>query len=150
MKNRLKLIPLCLTLAIAAVPMVKAQSESNDAAKPAHERGPGGPGGRRGPTIEMLAEQLGLSAEQKEKIAPIMKQQREDEQAIRKDDSLSREQKMEKAKAAREETQKAITALLTPDQAKKFAEMRARGPRGDGDRPSKGEKGDKGDKPADK
>jgi Spy/CpxP family protein refolding chaperone len=146
MKNRFKFVALCLTLAIAAVPMLKAQSDSGDAAKPPHERGPGGPGGRRGPNIEMLAQELGLSAEQKEKIAPLLKQQEEKGQAIRKDESLSREQKMEQAKASREETQQAITALLTPEQAKKFAEMRARGPRGGGDRP----KGEKGEKPSDK
>ncbi len=141
MKTRLKFVALCLSLAVTAVPMLKAQSDSDNAAKPARERGPGGPGGRRGPSIDMLAQELGLSAEQKEKIAPILKDQEEKGQAIRKDESLSREQKMEKAKALREESQKAITALLTPEQAKKFTEMRARGPR-----PPKGEKGEKADK----
>lgn len=63
-------------------------------------------------------------------------------QAIRKDESLSREQKMEKSRAVREESQKAINAVLTPEQAKKFAEMRQRGPRG-GERPAKGDKGEK-------
>jgi Spy/CpxP family protein refolding chaperone len=147
MKNRFKLVSLCLTLAIAAVPMMKAQSDSGDAGKnPPRERGPGGPGGRRGPSIETLAEQLSLTDEQKEKIAPIMKQGEEQAQAIRKDGSLSDDEKREKARAIREETGKSITALLTPEQAKKFAEMRARGPRSGGDRP----KGEKGEKPADK
>ena len=134
MKNHLKFLPLCLTLAFAVVPVLKAQSD--DSAKPAHERG-----GRRGPNIEMLAEKLGLTAEQKEKIAPILKQQEEQMQAIRKDDSLSREQKMEKAKTVREDGQKAIEALLTPDQVKKFAELRANAPRG----PKGEKKGDQSD-----
>ena len=151
MKTRLKYLALCLTLAMAAVPMVKAQSDSADAPKTPRERGPGGPGGRRGPNVDTLAEELGLSAEQKAKVAPLLKQQEEQGQAIRKDESLSREQKMEKVKATREETQKAITALLTPEQAKKFAEMRAHGPRGgDGERPRKGKKDESGEKPADK
>jgi Spy/CpxP family protein refolding chaperone len=149
MKTRLKLVSLCLTLAMAAVPMLKAQSDSGDAGKnPPRERGPGG---RRGPSIEMLTEQLGLTDEQKEKIAPILKEAEEQGRAIQKDASLSEDQKKEKMRANREETGKAITALLTPEQAKKFAEMRARGPRGGGDRPPRGEKGGKGeDKPADK
>lgn len=142
MKNPLKFLSLCLTLAMVAAPVVKAQSD--DAAKPARERGPGG---GRGPTLEMLAEQLELTAEQKEKIAPIWKHQAEQMQAIRKDDSLSREQKMEKTKAAREETHKAIEALLTPEQAKKFSEMRPNGPRaGGGERPKGHKKGEKSDK----
>ncbi len=137
MKNHLKLIPLCLTLAIAAVPMLKAQSAETP--NPPRERGPGGPGG---PNLEMLAEELGLTAEQKAKLGPILKHQMEQMRAIRQDESFTREQRMEKGRAVREEGQKAITAVLTPEQAKKFSEMRAR--RGGGDRPAKGEKpGDK-------
>jgi protein CpxP len=143
MKNRLKFLPLCLSLAFAVVPALKAQSD--DAAKPTHERGPGG-GGRRGPNIEMLAEKLDLTAEQKEKIAPILKQQEEQMQAIRKDESLSREQRMEKSKAVREDGQKSIEALLTPEQVKKFAELRANAPRPGGDRPKGEKKGEKADR----
>ena len=137
MKTRLKFLPLCLTLAFAVVPALKAQSD--DAAKPAREHG-----GGRGPNFDGFADRLGLSADQKEKIEPIWKKQEEQGRAILKDKSLSQEEKQDKIKAARAETQKAIEALLTPDQVKKFAEMREHGPRGD--RPKGEKKGDNADK----
>lgn len=141
MKNQLKLTSLILTAALAAIPALQAQSTESPA--PARERGPGGPGGR-GPNLEMIAEELGLSADQKAKLAPIMKHQAEQMQAIRQDESLSREQRMEKVRTIREAGRKDIEAVLTPEQAKKFADLRARGPRGDGERPRKdGKQGDK-------
>jgi len=142
MKSRSKFLSIFLTLAIAAVPALKAQPAEGQNA--AHERGPGGPGGGRGQNLERLAEELGLTADQKAKLAPLMKGQMEQMQALRKDESLSQEQRREKGRALREENQKAVAAILTPEQAKKFAEMRERGPRGGGERPAKGEK--KGDK----
>ncbi len=141
MKSHRKFVTLLLTLAIAAVPALQAQPAEGPNA--AHERGPGGPGGGR-PNLDRLAEELGLSAEQKAKLGPIMKHQQEQMQELRKDESLSQEQRRDKARALREENQKAMAAILTPEQAKKFAEMRERGPRGGGERPAKGEK--KGEK----
>jgi protein CpxP len=147
MKTRLKLISLCLALAGIAGPVLNAQPA--DPASPARERGPGGPGGpgRGGPNLETLAEELGLSAEQKAKLEPILKAQREQQQAIRQDESLSREQRMEKTRALREAGRKDIEAVLTPEQVKKYGEMRARGPRGGGDGPGRDGKGEKGPKP---
>ena len=142
MKNRLKLVSLCLTLAIAVVPSLKAQSEGGDAPHAKRERGPGGPGGPGG-RLEMLAHELDLTADQKAKLGPLLKNEAEQLKAIRDDQSLSPDQKKEKAKAIREEGQKAVAAVLTPEQAKKMSEMRQRGPRGDGERPRRGEKGDK-------
>lgn len=139
MKSCSQLLSLFLTAALAAVPALQAQpAEGKNAA---HERGPGG---GRGQNLERLSEELGLTADQKAKLGPIMKGQMEQMQALRKDESLSQEQRREKGRALREENQKAIAAILTPEQAKKFAEMRERGPRGDGEHPHKGEK--KGDK----
>jgi Spy/CpxP family protein refolding chaperone len=142
MKNRFKFIALCLSLAMVAVPMVKAQSESKDAANPPRERGPGGPGGR-GPNFEKIAEELGLTADQKAKAEPIFKEQAKKMQGMR---DLPPDERREKMKAMREENHKALAEILTPEQLKKFDEMRPRG----GDRPPRGEKGEKGEKPADK
>jgi len=145
MKSLSKFLALSLTLAIASVPSLQAQPAEGQNA--AHEHGPGGPGGPGGgnrPNLDRLAEELGLTADQKAKLGPIMKHQQEQMQALRKDESLSQEQRREKGRALREENQKAIAAVLTPEQAKKFAELRERGPRGGGERPGKGEK--KGDK----
>ncbi len=145
MKHSFKLIALSLTLALAGAPLIHAQSAEQ---KPARERGPGGPGGpggggRGGPNIEMLTEQLSLTADQKTKLEPILKAQGQKMQDLRKDESLSQEQRREKSRSLREAGQKEIEAVLTPEQIKKFEEMRQRG---GGPRGERG--GDKGEKPA--
>ena len=140
MKNRLSLTSLFLILAVAAVPALRAQDAAPaDKTEQKRERGPGG---GRGPNLEQIAQDLGLTADQKAKIGPILKDHAKQMQDIRKDESLSREDKMAKGKAVREDERKQIAAILTPEQLKKFEERRERGPRG-GDRPAKG------DKPAD-
>jgi len=117
-----------LAAAVIAAPAVRA-----DEAKPEKrvERR-GGPGGAN---LEQLAEQLGLSADQKAKLAPVLKAQAEKMRALREDQSLAREEKMEKMRAFRDEGNKAIEAVLTPEQTAKFHElrekMRERGPRGE-------------------
>jgi Spy/CpxP family protein refolding chaperone len=134
MKNQTRFATFFLTLALAAVPMLRAQPAEDQKAP----RGPGGPGGR-GPNLEMLAHELGLTVEQKAKLEPIMKEQGRKMQELRQNEALSREEKMEKGRALRTEGQKEIEAVLTPEQVTKLAELRARAPRGE--RP-------KGEKPA--
>jgi len=138
MKNRLKLIPFCLALVLAAVPALRAEDAATDKPEQKRERGPGG----RGPNLEQLAQDLGLTADQKAKIGPILKDHAKQMQEIRKNETLSREDKMAKGKAVREDERKQIAAILTPDQLKKFDERRERGPRGGGDHPPKGDKPD--------
>lgn len=144
MKNKFKYTYLILTAVLAALSSLQAQP----ADAPNREGGPGGPGGRGGPNFQMVAEELGLTDEQKAKIGPILKNQAEQMQAIRQDESLTREQKMEKARTGREANRKDIEAVLTPEQVKKFGEIRARATRGDGERQRQegkpdGKKGDK-------
>lgn len=151
MKTPLKLIVLVGGLALAAALPSYAQSD-NSTPPPKGERGPGGPGGpgRRGP--EMMFEQLGLSADQKARLEPILKSQREQMMALRQDKSLSEEDRRAKARALRESFTPQIDAVLTPEQQKKFAEMRARGPQGgpppgEGRRRGRGGEGHEGGEP---
>lgn len=122
MKNSLKLILSLAGIALVATPLVQAQSESRP---PAGERRPGGPGGGgRGMNAEMLTERLGLSAEQAGKVREIFKKQQEQMQA------LSPEERQEKGRALRQETMKAVEAVLTAEQKQKLQELRASGPQG--------------------
>ncbi|MBL9214805.1 MAG: hypothetical protein JNG83_04940 [Opitutaceae bacterium] len=128
MKSPLRSLTASLALLLAtATPLLVHAAEADGAKPPPHERGPGG----RGPNLEQLAADLGLSADQKAKLGPMLKQQAEQLRALRDDATLTREQRMEKAQAIRAEGGKAIKAILTPEQAAKFDEMRPRGPRGD-------------------
>lgn len=87
-------------------------------------------GGREQPG-QFLAERLGLSDEQAEKVRAIRGQQMDDLKAVRDDAALSPEQKREKAQAVNQQANQKIRALLTPEQQPKFdqlvSEMRERG-----------------------
>lgn len=144
MKSRLTFLTLGAALILGATSLLQAQAA--DAPRERERGGERGGPGRGGPNIEMLAKELGLSADQKAKLEPILKAQGEKMQELR---NLPQEERREKGRALREASQKEIEAVLTPEQAKKFAEMRAnRGPRGEG----RGERGErpKGEKPAGK
>ena len=124
-----KLFLAALAAAAVAGPALRADEPRPDASRPERRGGPGGP------NLEQLSEQLGLSADQKARLAPVLKSQAEKLRALRDDQSLDRSAKMEKMRAIREEGNKAIAAVLTPEQVTKFHElrekMRERGPRGD-------------------
>jgi Spy/CpxP family protein refolding chaperone len=143
MKNRLKLIPLFLALALAATPALRAQDATAPADKPGQkrERGPGA-------MMERAVKELGLNADQEAKWKAIGQQEKTALEALRDDKSVAKEDKRAKMREINKSFADQRRALLTPDQATKFDEMRAkmreRGPRGGGDRPAKG-----GDKPDD-
>lgn len=142
MKTPSKLILICASL-LLAVPALRAADEP--AAPPAgekggrRERGPGGPGAM----WDRAAKELGLTADQEAKWKEIGQQERAAIKPIMDDQSLSREDRRAKMMEANKPFADQRRAVLTPDQATKFDEMRAkmreRGPRGD--------KGPKKDKP---
>jgi len=100
-------------------PSAIAQTSTN-ANKPAigQRPQPGRPGER------MIAE-LKLTEEQSTKFKAAMAEQREKGTKIREDSSLSADQKREKAQALREESQKKIKEILTPEQFQKYEKMRS-------------------------
>ncbi len=123
-------VPLVLIALVTATPLLRADDTSTE--PPPRERGPGGPKER----LQKMAEHLGLTAEQKEKVGAILKEQMEQGRAIREDESLTREQRREKMQAFGKATREKIRAMLTPEQQAKFDAMPKRGPGGPrGERP---------------
>lgn len=78
--------------------------------------------------LEHMSKALNLTDDQKTQIKPILEDQSKQMQAVFADDSLSREQKMEKMGELREASHKKINAILTEEQREKFAEMQSKGP----------------------
>ncbi len=74
--------------------------------------------------FEEMKTQLGLSDDQAQKIQAIMEEQRPAMEAIRADQSLSREDRMAKFKELREATQAKIAPLLTPEQLAQYEALR--------------------------
>ena len=118
---------------IAFTPTLRAED------KPAHpersERPGGGPsgaggGGQRGDMLKKMAEELGLSDEQKSKLQEVFKSQRE----AMKD--LSQEERREKMKESREAVNAKVKEILTTEQYAKWEkirdERRPGGPGGNG------------------
>ena len=123
-------LPLVLIALVTAAALLRAEDAASE--PPPRERGPGDAKER----LQAMAEQLGLTAEQKEKVGAIMRTQREEAQAIREDESLSRRERIRKAKKIGQATREQIRALLTPEQQAKLDARPQRGPGGPrGERP---------------
>jgi len=87
--------------------------------------------------LQRMTQTLNLTAEQQQKIKPILETESTQMQSLRADTSLSREDRMAKMKQIRENTVSQINPILTADQQKQYAEMMSRmGPgRGPGQAP---------------
>jgi len=101
------------------------QSGSGQEANQGHGQGQGQ--GRGMPSVEdhvkLLTEKLDLTADQQAKAKTILEDQRQQMDAIRKDDSLSREDKMSKMRALRQASQAKLREILTDDQKKKLDQL---------------------------
>lgn len=74
----------------------------------------------RADRIEAFKEQLNLTPEQTEKVKSILHHQRQQAEKVREDTSLSREQKMEKAREMAKTTVDEIRPILNQDQQAKL------------------------------
>jgi|SRR5215472_915654 len=73
---------------------------------------------------QVIAQQLNLTPQQKEKILPILVDEVPKVQAIKKDNSLSKMQKMEQVRAIHQQTDPQMKAILTPEQYQKLKAIR--------------------------
>jgi protein CpxP len=96
------------------------------------------PGGHPGPgqpmspdqRLQMMTKQLNLTADQQEKIKPLLESQNQQMQTLRQDSSLSREDRMTKMQEIRQSTNDQIKSALDADQQKKFEQTMSRPARG--------------------
>ena len=99
---------------------------ADGAAKPATKAGKAGKGqrgDRRGGGPMRMMQELNLTDAQKAKLKPIMADMMTQMKAMRDDDTMDRKAKMAKMKTMREEMEKKVNAILTPEQQKKMAAM---------------------------
>jgi len=120
MNRKLILTSLSLLL-VSSLPALRADDTTPPPPPPAHGKGEG-----RNPVqrLQMLAEKLNLTADQKAKIEPILKAELLEIKAVMDDQSLSREARREKIGAINQKYRPQIAALLTPEQQAKFKEIR--------------------------
>ncbi len=95
------------------------------------------PPGRPGPMspdqrLQMMTKQLNLTADQQEKIKPLLENQSQEMQSLRQDSSLSRDDRMSKMQEIRQSTNDKIKETLSPEQQQKFEQMMSRHGHGPG------------------
>lgn len=102
-------------LAIASALMVALFTLGQEPSEPA------------GPTVEahlkVLTEKLGLTEAQQTKARPILQEMSDAEQKIRKDDSLSPQERLDKVRPLREKADKKLRKFLTDDQKVKLDQL---------------------------
>jgi protein CpxP len=152
------------TLAVlggAALALVLAAAAS---ARPPAPEGPGGMGPRMG-RVEGMGRFLGLSAQQKDQVRKLMDERRAEHEALRERLAKNRDELQqalvsanpdpaavgelaieghrlhEQGRALREAQDKAVRALLTPEQQVKFDAMKALRDEGMGGGPPMGRRG---------
>jgi Spy/CpxP family protein refolding chaperone len=76
--------------------------------------------------LQQLSETLNLTEAQKITIKPILAAEANDIKAVHQDTTIAPEQKQAKMKEIRDNTREKINAALTPEQQKKFAEMKGK------------------------
>jgi protein CpxP len=74
---------------------------------------------------QVMAQQLSLTPQQKEKILPILAAEVPKVHAIKNDNSLSRVQKMQQVRALHQQTDPQMKAILSPEQYQKLKQLRA-------------------------
>jgi Spy/CpxP family protein refolding chaperone len=114
MKNLIPLIALAAALSgPAALAADQAPGPNPDRQAQARER------------FQAMLDELDLSDDQKAQITPILQKEGDDLKALRDDTSLTRMQRMRRARDINQAASKEVRALLTPDQQKKYDEIRA-------------------------
>jgi protein CpxP len=73
---------------------------------------------------QAIAQQLGLTPQQKEKVLPILASEVPKVQAIKNDNSLSKFQKIQQLKAIHQQTDPQMKAILSPEQYQKLKTIR--------------------------
>ena len=108
----------------------KKPAGTTGTATPAAQRParPGGGPGQQADRLKMLAERLGLSAEQQEKLKPLLAEETKKMQELRQDTNLQGQERRDKMAKIREDSRKKIkdAKILTDDQWKKWDEMLAK------------------------
>jgi Spy/CpxP family protein refolding chaperone len=96
---------------------------AQDAAPQAKKRG-------GAPTIEQLTTELKLTDEQKPKVEAALKEFQTKSRELRTDTSLSQEDRRTKTTALRDDLNKKMKEILTPEQLEKYQALRPGGKKG--------------------
>ena len=118
---RKKLCTIALTGLLGLGMTAFAQDQSTPTPPPMH--GPRGQMMNPDKQLEHLTKALNLTSDQQTQIKPILEDQQNQMMQLHQDQSLSRDDKMAKAKSLHADTTGKIEAVLDPDQKQKYEAM---------------------------
>lgn len=120
MRNKLCTIALTALLGLGMTALAQDQSTAATTAPPMH-----GHGHMMNPDnqLEHLTKTLNLSSDQQTQIKPILENQQSQMMQLHQDTSLSRDDKMAKAKSLHDDTTSKIEAVLNDQQKQKYEAM---------------------------
>jgi periplasmic protein CpxP/Spy len=81
--------------------------------------------GQHASRLEWMSKELNLTDDQKAKLKPILADEGKQMQSVKEDTTLSQDQKRDKMKEIRQKTDSQVNDILTPDQQKKYADLKA-------------------------
>ena len=120
MRKQISCFALLAFSGLAAFAMPQEQQQQAPAAAPRAQAAPSQAEGSRqfdpNRQVRTMTRKLNLTADQQQQLLPILTDRNQQIQAIRNDNSLSRQDRHAKMLAVREDSQAKIKALLTPQQ----------------------------------
>lgn len=103
------------------------RAADNDA-KPADDKPAPGARAAVRQRLQEISKSLDLSAEQKQKLRPIFREQAGKLRELRDDKDLSRQDRLAKLKELRQGLDAKVKPILTPEQLEKWNKLRSEGP----------------------
>ncbi|HZP24360.1 MAG TPA: hypothetical protein VFB04_12985 [Terriglobales bacterium] len=76
--------------------------------------------------LEHMSKTLNLTADQQQKIKPLLENEQTQMQSLHQDSSMSRDDRRSKAQQIRQSTDQQISGILTPEQQQKWQQMQER------------------------
>lgn len=120
--NRFRLLPLGVML-MAALSVPAQQTATGSAGTDEHSQN----SAQSVPAVEqhlkVLSEKLDLTSDQQAKAKPILQELHDGSMKLAEDDSLTREERLDKVRPLREKADKQLREILTDEQKKKLDQL---------------------------
>lgn len=125
MLRKINLAALCFTVALFFACTLATRAQDSSAQQSTADAHSGMHQGQHMNRLEWMSKELNLTDDQKAKLKPILADESKQMQSMHDDTSLTQDQKRDKMKELHQNTDSQINEILTPDQQKKYADLKA-------------------------
>jgi periplasmic protein CpxP/Spy len=125
MLRKINLAALCFAVALFFACTLATRAQDSSAQQSTAEAHSGMHQGQHMSRLEWMSKELNLTEDQKTKLKPVLEDENKQMQSLHSDTTLTAEQKRDKMKDLRQNTDSQINQILTPDQQKKYEELKS-------------------------